>query len=124
MLAATPTPTPAPGGFVEGKLAIGAQRGADLADDVPAPGNTSAVGEHALVIRSRAGAAELKEIKTDEQGQYRVALPAGDYVLELKDSRARHASPRAPAIQRAFTVTANETVRVDMQVPVDIREMR
>jgi hypothetical protein len=127
MLAATPTPNPTPGplGVVEGKLTLGTQRGVDLADDVPALNDSAPdVGEHTLVIRSAAGAADLKEIKTDQKGNYRVALPPGEYVVELKPTSPREASPRATTTQRFFTVTANETVQVDMQVGANIRQMQ
>ena len=109
---------------MEGKLTMQASRGANLGDDAPAVKETLPAGEHALVVRSKSGAMKPRDIKPDEKGWYAVALPPGDYILELKDSDKGSRPRRLMSTERKFTVTAGETVRVDVHVAPDLQQMR
>ena len=68
-------------------------------------------------LRSKDGKKEIARITADENGNYRLELPPGDYVLDVQG--------RAPGHVRAkpqpFTVVSNETVRVDMNIDTGIR---
>ena len=56
-------------------------------------------------------------ITADEQGNYRVALPPGDYVLDVQGRAPGHVCAKA----QQFTVVANQTARVDMDLDTGIR---
>jgi len=56
-------------------------------------------------------------VTADETGNYRVAVPPGDYVLDVQDRRRRHVR----AAPQPFTVTSNQTVHVDMNIDTGVR---
>jgi len=56
-------------------------------------------------------------ITADEQRNYRVALPHGDYVLDVQGRAPGHVCAK----EQPFTVVANQTVRVDMNLDTGIR---
>jgi hypothetical protein len=70
-----------------------------------------------LLILSKDGRKEVARIAADENGDYRITLPPGDYILDAKG--------RAPQGIRAkphpFTVVSQQTVRVDMEIDTGIR---
>ena len=63
------------------------------------------------------GSARMTLVTADMNGNYRVTLPPGNYVLDLQG--------RAPGHVRAkpqpFTVVSNRTLRVDMDIDTGIR---
>jgi hypothetical protein len=56
-------------------------------------------------------------VTADEKGNYRVAVPPGDYVLDVQDRRRRHVR----AAPQPFTVASNQTAHVDMNIDTGIR---
>jgi hypothetical protein len=104
-------------GFVEGHLKIISSREVELADQTPSEGTAVNYGDYPLVILSRDGKNEIARITADENGNYRVALPPGDYLLDVQDRRRRHVR----ATPQTFTVVANQIVHVDMNVDTGIR---
>ena len=66
-----------------------------------------------------AGEKEIARVTADENGNYRVALPPGDYVhvLDVQDRRRKHARAKP----QPFTVTSNQIARVDMDIDTGIR---
>src|SRR5258705_7860729 len=73
-----------PPGFVEGHLKIISPKEVELAD-----GNAPAItaenyAEYPLIIRSEDGQKEITRITADRNGNYRVPLPPGDYILDAK----------------------------------------
>jgi hypothetical protein len=102
----------APQGFIEGHLRI-VFRTAVESDDMPerevAPESYAA---YPLVILTKEGRKEVARLTADAKGNYRAALPPGDYVLDAPDQVARHIR----ATSQPFTVVANETARVDITV--------
>lgn len=113
--------TPAPSGVLEGTLKAPVQRGVDIPDEATASPSPAPQPQYTLVVRTTAGK-NVAQCDTDEQGKYRVALPPGEYVLDLKDRRKP--GPGAGSLPRPVTVAAGETVRVDIQLPVDLRVMQ
>jgi hypothetical protein len=102
---------PAAPGFLEGDLKIEQSRGVNLADEqAQKPGVNYA--EFPLLILSKDGRDEVSRTTADENGHYRIALPPGDYVLEVKV----RAGKRMGAESRSFTIVSKETVRVDMEI--------
>ena len=104
-------------GFVEGHLKIISSREVELADQTPSEGTALNYADYPLVILSRDSKNEIARITADENGNYRVALPPGDYLLDVQDRRRRHVR----ATPQTFTVVANQIVHVDMNVDTGIR---
>jgi hypothetical protein len=105
-----------PMGFLEGHLKIISSREVELADETPSKMTTENYIDYPLVILSRDKKAEVAHVTVDEHGNYRVALPPGDYVLDVQNRR-RHVR----ATPQPFTVAANQTVRVDMAIDTGVR---
>ena len=104
-------------GFLEGHLKIVSLKTVQLAEENVskfAPVNYSA---YPLLILSKDGRKEVARIVADEDGHYRITLPPGDYILDVKG--------RAPQGIRAkphpFTVVSQQTVRVDMEIDTGVR---
>ncbi len=107
----------APLGFLEGRLRILAAKEVELAE-----GNASKFsadyGEYPLIILSQDGKKEIARLMADENGKYRVALPPGDYILDVQ-GRIRRGRMRAKP--QSFKVVSNQTVHVDMDVDTGVR---
>ena len=56
----------------------------------------------------------------DGNGNYRVALPPGEYVLDVAGRRPGHVRARP----QSFTVVSSQTVRVDMNIDTGVRQPR
>src|SRR5262245_32897666 len=102
-------------GFLEGHLKIYSPREVELAEEMPSK-TAHNYAEYPLIILSR-DQKQIARVTADENGNYRVALPPGDYVLDIQDRRRRHLR----ATPQTFTVAANQTVHVDMNVDTGIR---
>jgi len=108
-------------GFLEGHLKIISLKEVELAgvnSPTVAPKTDSQdYGEYPLIVLSSNGKKEIARITADTNGNYRIALPPGDYILDVQG--------RAPGHVRAkpqpFTVASNQTVRVDMDIDTGIR---
>ena len=111
----------APPGFMKGHLKIISPKPVEQAEgNTPATRPKAFIGtyaEYPLIVRSRDGKKEIIRVTADKNGNYRVALPPGDYVLDVQG--------RAPGHVRAkpqpFTVVSNQTIRVDMDIDTGIR---
>jgi hypothetical protein len=117
VLATTGSLNAAPPGFVEGHLKIVSAREVELANgNTPTP-SAEAYAEYPLIILSQDGKKEIARVTADEKGNYHVALPPGNYVLDVQG--------RAPGHVRAkpqrFTVISNQSVRVDMEIDTGVR---
>jgi hypothetical protein len=105
-------------GFLEGHLKIVSVKEVELADGKPPTKAMSEnYSEYPLIIRSRDGEKEIARITADGNGNYRLSLPPGDYILDVKGRRPGgiRAKPKS------FTVVSNQTVRVDMNIDTGIR---
>jgi len=107
-----------PPGFVEGHLKIISGKEVELAD-----GNAPAItvenySEYPLIILSRDERKEIARVTADETGKYHVALPPGDYILEVQ---RRLPKGHIRARPQPFTVASNQTVHVDMNIDTGIR---
>jgi hypothetical protein len=105
-------------GFLEGNLKIVFLGAAEPSDNMPrsavAPENYS---EYPLVILSQEGKKEVARVTANENGNYRVSLPPGAYILDVEGRVAK----RLRARPQEFTVSSNETVRVDMSIIIGFR---
>ena len=105
-------------GFLEGHLKIIFGMAAQPSDDMPRPEIApESYAEYPLVVLSQDGKKEVARLAADEDGNYRITLPAGDYILDVQDRAAK----RLRARPQPFTVVSNQTVRVDMNINTGIR---
>jgi hypothetical protein len=105
-------------GFVEGHLRILAFRDVELSDGTPSKFSGGNYSEYPLMILSQDGKKEIARVTADENGAYRVALPPGDYILDVK---GRVLKGHVRAKPQRFTVASNQIVRVDMNIDTGIR---
>ena len=108
----------APPGFVEGHLKIVSPKEVELADATPSKITAENYAEYPLIILSRDGEKEIARVTADESGKYWVALPPGNYVLDVQGRRPKG---HVRAKQQPFTIISNQTVRVDMNIDMSIR---
>jgi hypothetical protein len=101
-----------PSGVMEGHLKILSRNPADVGDDTAATVTPENYAEYPLLILSQPGRKEVAGVTADENGNYRAALPPGDYILEMQGRPRTHLRWKA----QSFTVVSNQTVRVDMDV--------
>jgi hypothetical protein len=117
VLASTVSTDAAPPGFLEGHLKIVSPREVELANGTPPGITTENYAEYPLIIRSQDEKKEIARVTADGNGNYHVALPPGDYVLDVKGRVRGHLRAKP----QRFTVVSNQTVRVDMDIDTGIR---
>ena len=117
LLAGTASIDATPTGFMEGHLKIISPKEVELADETPSKITAENYADYPLIIVSRDGKKEIARVTADENGNYRVALPPGDYVLDVQDRRRRHLR----AAPQPFTLASNQTVHVDMNIDTGVR---
>ncbi len=103
-------------GFLEGSLKVHVSRGAQLADGDEATAAKVNYPDYPLVVLRKDNKEEIARITADERGHYRIPLPPGDYLLEVKSS----ARKRDQKEQRSFKVISQQTARVDMEILPDL----
>ncbi len=118
IVAATASINAAAPGFVEGHLKIVSPKEVELADGSPPATSAGNYAEYPLIIRSRDGQKEITRITADRNGNYRVPLPPGDYILDVE---GRQPKGRVRAKPQRFTVASNQTVRIDMDIDTGVR---
>jgi hypothetical protein len=104
-------------GFLEGHLKIILSQEVDLADGTPTPVTAETYAEYPLIVLSHDRKQEVTRITVDKNGNYRVELSPGDYVLAVQ----RRPRGRLRASAQPFTVTSGQTVHVDMDVDMGVR---
>jgi hypothetical protein len=118
VLADTPSIKAAPQGFMEGHLKIVSPRAVEPSDNMPRPAVApETYAEYPLIILTQDEKKEIARLTADENGNYRVALPPGAYVLSVQD----RATKRVRGKRQPFTVVSNQTVRVDLSIFIGFR---
>jgi len=104
-------------GYLEGHLKIIFSKAVESDDTPRAEIAPQSYAEYPLVILTQQGRREIKHLTTDAEGDYRVALPPGDYILEVQalDGEERTAT-HTHTTPQPFTIAPNQTVHVDMTV--------
>ena len=75
-------------------------------DEMPRPQvKPQSYAEYLLIILSQEEKKEIARVTADENGNYRVALPPGNYVLDVQNRVAKHVR----AAPRPFTIVSNQT---------------
>jgi hypothetical protein len=101
-----------PSGLMEGHLKIRSSNPVDLGDENATTITAGNYDDYRLLILSRDGQKEITRITADGNGNYRVALQPGDYVLEVQGRPRTHLRYKP----QQFMIVSNQTVRVDMDV--------
>jgi hypothetical protein len=94
-------------------LKIASLREVEPSDAMPRQTVTAETyAKYPLVVLSQEGEKEIARITADRNGNYRVTLPPGAYILDVQDRAAR----RLRAKTQPFTVVSNQTVHIDMSI--------
>jgi hypothetical protein len=110
-----------PPGFLEGHLKIISPREVESSDAMPRQTVTAETyAEFPLIILSADGQKEIARVTADGNGNYRLPVPPGNYILDVQDRAAK----RLRAKPQPFTVASNQTVRVDMNVIIGFAGIR
>ena len=104
-------PSAAPG-FLEGRLKVNMSGGAKLADGDESKAASVDYAAYPMVVLRKADRAEIARITPDEEGHFRIPLPPGDYLLELKTRVLKRVATQT----RPFTVVSQQTARVDLEL--------
>ena len=104
-------------GVLEGHLKIISPKTVDLADGSSVTPTIDDYVEYPLIVFSADGKKEIARVTPDKNGNYRLTLPPGDYVLDVHG----RAPGRVRAKPHGFRVISNQTVRVDMEMDTGIR---
>jgi hypothetical protein len=111
----------APQGFLEGHLKILSPRAVEPSDNMPRPAvEPETYAKYPLIVFSADGKREIARVTADVNGNYRVALPPGAYILDVQDRVAKHVRAKP----QPFTLVSNETVRVDMNIIIGFPDRR
>jgi hypothetical protein len=100
-------------GFMEGHLKIVSLKAVEPSDNMPRPAVApETYSAYPLIVLSEDGKKEIARMTADENGNYRVALPPGAYILDVQERAVKriHAKPQP------FAVVSNQTVRVDLGI--------
>ena len=104
-------------GFLEGHLKIIFGMAAQPSDDMPRPEIApESYAEYPLVVLTQENNKEIARVTADGQGNYRVPLPPGNYVLDVQDRVRKRVRTRP----QPFTVVSNQIARVDMNVVIGL----
>jgi len=106
-----------PAGSVEGHVKIISPKEVELADGTPSHMSAENHADYPLVILSRDKQTEVAHVTADENGNYRIALPPGDYVVDVQNRRRRHVR----VTPRPFRIVENQIVHVDMTIDTGVR---
>jgi hypothetical protein len=118
LLVGTASIDAAPSGLLEGHLKIISPKEVELTDETPSKIVPETYVDYPLIILNHDGKKEIARVTADENGNYRVALPPGDYVLDVPGRRPKGHVRAKP---QSFTIISKQTVRVDMSIDTGIR---
>jgi hypothetical protein len=105
-------------GFLEGHLRVLAFRDVELAEGTPPKFSAGNYAEYPLIILSQDGKKQIARVTADGNGNYRLALPPGDYILDV---HGRMPKGHVRAKPQRFTVISKQIARVDMDIDTGIR---
>ena len=104
-----------PSGFVEALLTIVSPKPVQPTDENVTAETAENYADYPLVILSQDGQKEIARVTADGDGNYRVALPPGNYILDVQERVRRHVHAKP----QPFTIASNQTVRIDMHIDTD-----
>jgi hypothetical protein len=106
-------------GTVEGKVRLLFSKGTEPAGDASARKEKLPDAGYPVVVLKKEGRAQVAETAVDAEGRFRIDLPPGDYLLDVKRDGRR----RLLVDTRPFTVVAGQTVQVDLTVENTVEPM-
>lgn len=104
-------------GTLQGHLKIISTETVQLADGSIPTVTPQTYLEYPLVVLSSDSKKELETLIADAQGNFRANLPPGSYILDIQNRVRKHV--RAKPV--AFTVAANQTAHVNIEMDTGIR---
>lgn len=104
-------------GYLEGHLRIAAPQAVQVAEARTPKSAAADYARYPLVVLSRADHREVARVIADKEGNYRVALPPGDYLLDAKGRAPGHIR----ATPRPFSVVSSQTVHADFELDTGVR---
>jgi hypothetical protein len=99
-------------------LRILASRDVELAEGNPPKFSGADYAKYPLIILSQDGKKEIARVTADGNGNYRVALPPSDYILDVQ---GRQPKGHVRAKPQPFTVASNQTAHADMNIDTGVR---
>ena len=118
VLAGTALSNPTRPGFVEGHLTIVSRSEVELADGTPDNVTAETYAEYPLIVLSHDSKKEIARVTADGDGHYRLALPPGDYILDVQ---GRLPEGHVRAKPKRFKVVSKQITRVDMDIDTGVR---
>ena len=106
-----------PPGFLQGHLHVISPKTVELADGDAPTVTAETYAEYPLSILSQDGKKEIARVTADGNGNYRVALPPGAYILDVQGRARKHVRAKP----QRFTIVSNQTIRVDLDIDTGIR---
>jgi len=107
----------APSGFLQGHLEIVSQKPAELVDGEVPTVTPETFAEYPLIVLSQDTKKEVALFTADKNGNYRVTLPPGTYILDVQDRTRKHVRAKP----KRFTVVSKQITHVDMEIDTGIR---
>ena len=104
-------------GFLEGHLKIISLKEVELAGGNPSKYTAENYSEYPLIVRSKDRQKEIARVAPDRDGNCRVSLPPGEYVLDVQGRRPGGVR----ATPQPFAVVSGQTIRVDMSIDTGVR---
>jgi hypothetical protein len=102
-----------PQGLMEGHLTIASPKAVEPSDNMPRQAiAVQSYIEYPLIVLSQDGERTIARVTADKNGNYRVALPAGAYILDVEGRVARRLHVRV----QPFTIVPNQTANVDLTI--------
>jgi len=112
-------------GILQGHLKIFPSKEVELAAPENSPTASSKIvqsyEEYPLIVLRKNNGKEVTRVIADTNGNYRIALPPGDYVLDVRRAASGRPLGHLRATPQPFTVVLGQTVRVDMDIDTGIR---
>src|ERR1700757_2836755 len=92
-------------GFLEGHLKMVFSGAAESSDEMPrAEAAPESYAEYPLVVLSQEEKKEIARVTADQNGNYRVPLPPGNYLLDVQDRARKHVRGQP----QPFTVVSDQ----------------
>jgi hypothetical protein len=104
-------------GQLEGHLKILSMKEVEAADGNVPGISPETYAAYPLVVLSADGKQTVSVLTANAQGNFKLALPAGSYVLDVQDRVRKHVRAR-PVL---FTITAGQTTHANLEMDAGIR---
>lgn len=104
-------------GTLAGKVSVGPLTPVERVDATPAPVPPEVYTTRAINVLSPDGKTLVKSVSFQADGTYRVELPPGEYLVELK----RNGIDRAAELPAQITIHSGEILILDLNIDTGMR---